>query len=284
MILGYIKPLSKILSHPLNRHHKLRAFGRVLWWKINQLFFKVPAVVTFYSNGMKCICYPNSSYGGMVIYNNLPEYPEMLFLEKNLKNDSIFIDVGANIGVYSIIAASKIKKGRVYAFEPIPNTVAILKQNIYLNNISDQVTIIEKVASDKSGKEKFNIQDISEVSHISTKDDKSQNTLIPSIRLDDFCKERNIRYIDVLKIDVEGAEMKVLKGVELYLKMNKIRILIIELNVNNSLYGSSSNEILNYLKRFNYKTYKITEDLKLEVVRKLIQDETVNIIAINKRY
>lgn len=280
-MLGYIKPLSKILEHPLNRKNKLKTFVRVLWWKINQIFFQIPSIVTFYSSGMKCICYPNSSYGGMVMYNNLPEYPEMLFLEKYLKSNSVFLDIGANIGVYSIIAASKIKKGKIYAFEPIPCIVEILNQNIRLNEISDRVSIIQKVVSDKSGMVKFVIQDISEVSHIST-DNKSKNTLIPSIRLDDFCKLEKIKFIGAIKIDVEGAEMKVLKGLEDYLKLGKIGVLIIELNVNNSLYGSSSNEILEYLRVFNYKTFRINDDFKLHVIKEMTQDETLNIIAILK--
>ena len=277
--IEYLKSFFRILNHPLNRKHKVKAAGRVLWWKVNQLFFHLPAVVTLHNSKMKFICSPTSSFGSLVVYCNLPEYPEMKFLEKKLKPNSVFIDVGANIGVYTLLAAAKIKKGRIYSFEPIPAVVDILYQNIRTNNLVDRVTIVEKVASDQTGQEKFVTQEISEYSHISP-DQTSKSNIISSVKLDDFCKLEKIDFIDVIKIDVEGAEMKVLKGLEKYLRLGKVRNLILELNKRNSFYGTSSNQIVDYLKKLNFRVYKLDERINLEEIEHINEDKTLNVIAI----
>lgn len=271
MIIDKLHSFLTILKHPMNRRNKLNAAGRILWWKVNQLFFHMPAIVTFNNNKMQFICPSASSYGSLVVYCNLPEYPEMVFLEKMLKSNSIFIDVGANIGVYTILAAAKIKKGRIYSFEPIPSVFNILYQNIRINNLNDRVTVIEKVVSDKNGHEKFVIQDISEYSHISS-NQTSKSVLMPAVKLDDFCLKEKINFIDVVKIDVEGEELKVLRGLENYLKSGKIRVLIIEFN---------SNQVIDYLNKFKYTIFKINEKLGLEEIKK--GDKALNLIAFLKK-
>lgn len=277
--IEYLKSFFRILNHPLNRKQKVKAAGRVLWWKANQLFFHLPAVVSLHNTKMKFICFPTSSFGSLVVYCNLPEYPEMKFFEKILKPDSVFIDVGANVGVYTLLAAEKIKKGKIYSFEPVSTVVDILYQNVRINHLEDRVTIIDKVVSDHTGQEMFVIQEISEYSHISS-DQTLKVKPVPSIKLDDFFKLKKISFIDVVKIDVEGAEMKVLKGLEKYLRLGKVRNLIVELNRRNSFYGTNSNQIIDYLKKLNFKVYKLDERINLEEIKYISQDQTLNVIAI----
>ncbi|MDO8573473.1 MAG: FkbM family methyltransferase [Candidatus Daviesbacteria bacterium] len=271
MIIDKLNSFLAILNHPMNKSKKFNTIGKILWWKVNQLFFHLPAIVTFNNNKMQFICPPASSYGSLVVYCNLPEYPEMVFLEKILKSNSIFIDVGANIGVYTILAAAKIKKGKIYSFEPIPSVLNILYQNIRINNANDRVKVIEKVVSDKNGNEKFVIQDISEYSHISS-NQTSKSVLMPSVKLDDFCDKEKISFIDVVKIDVEGEELKVLRGLENYLKSGKVGVLIIEFN---------SNQVIDYLKKFKYTVFKINKKLDLEEIKK--DDQSVNLVAFLKK-
>lgn len=280
IIIEYFNSFFRILNHPLNKDQKLKAAFRILWWKFNQLFLHIPSVITLSGSNIKCVCYPESSYSGMVVYNNLPEYPEMLFLGKVLKPQSVFLDVGANIGVFTLMAASKIKSGKIYSFEPVASVLSILHNNVRLNNLEDRVTIVEKVASDQTGYERFVSHEISEYSHISV--DKSSKTVrIPSIRLDTFCKENKINFIDVVKIDVEGAELKVLKGMEDYLKFGKVGFLIVELNKRNILFEGGSNQVIDYLTNFGYRIYKIKNDLKLKKLHKMDPNITLNVIAVS---
>lgn len=280
MIIEYFNSFFRILNHPLNKDEKLKAAFRILWWKFNQLFLHTPCVITLSGSNIKCICYTESSYGGMVVYNNLPEYPEMLFLGKVLKANSVFLDIGANIGVFTLIAASKIKSGKIYSFEPVASVLSILYNNVRLNSLEDRVTIVEKVASDQIGFERFVSHEISEYSHISV-DKTSKTVRIPSIRLDTFCKENNINFIDVVKIDVEGAELKVLKGLEDYLKFGKVGFLIVELNKRSILFKGGPNQVIDYLTNFGYRIYKIKNDLKLEELHKMDPNITLNVIAVS---
>lgn len=277
--IEYLKSFFRILNHPLNRKQKVKAAGRVLWWKANQLFFHLPAVVTLHNTKMKCICPPESSYGSLVLYCNYPEYSEMRLLGKLLKPDSIFLDVGANIGVYTLLAASKIKKGKIYSFEPVSTVVDILYQNVRINHLEDRVTIMDKVVSDHTGQEMFVIQEISEYSHISS-DQTLKVKPVPSIKLDDFFKLKKISFIDVVKIDVEGAEMKVLKGLERYLRLGKVGALIVELNKRNNFYGTDSNKIIDYLRSLNFRIYKLDEGINLIDLLTVEENQTMNVIAI----
>lgn len=282
IIIEYFNSFFRILNHPLNKDQKLKAVFRILWWKFNQLFLHIPSVVTLSGSDIKCICYPESSYSGMVVYNNLPEYPEMLFLGKMLKPQSIFLDVGANIGVFTLMAASKIKKGRIYSFEPIPKVLDTLYQNISINQIQDKVKVFKKVVSDKNGIEKFIIQETSEYSHISKS--ISKGTSIPSVKLDDFCKGEKINFIDMIKIDVEGAELKVLKGLEEFLRKGRVKILIVEISTNCQLYGYTQQQVIDYLREIGYLTYILNQELRLIKVKEVGGEvPTFNMIAFQKK-
>lgn len=276
--IEYLKSFFRILNHPLNRKQKVKAAGRVLWWKANQLFFHLPAVVTLHNTKMQLICTPESSYGSLVVYCNLPEYREMIFLQKTLKSNSIFVDIGANVGAYTILAAAIITKGKIYSFEPMSSVLGTLYQNIRINNLEDRVKVIKKVASDKTGYERFVSHNISEYSHISI-DKTSKSALIPSTKLDDFFKGLKIPFIDAIKIDVEGAEWKVLKGFENYLKSGKVGRLIVELNRRNTLFKGDSNQIIEYLRKFKYTVYSINDKLALKKIDKVDPEQTLNVIA-----
>lgn len=276
--MDILKLFFTVLNHPLNTKHKINTIGRILWWKANQLFFHLPVIVTIDKSGMRCVCNPNRSYGGLMIYLNLPEYKEMTFFKKILTEKSIFIDVGANIGIYSLLAASIIKKGKIYSFEPVSSVLDDLYQNIRINGLGGRVQVLEKVASDKTGYSEFIAEDISEYSHI-IYSKTSKSLTVPSIKLDDFCGNKKISFVDVIKIDVEGAEFQVLKGLEGYLKKGKVGVLIIELNRTNQSFGKDSNEIIGYLKNLNYHVFKFNEEDTLERIDKIDKDQTINVIA-----
>jgi FkbM family methyltransferase len=276
-----LKEIFKILNHPSNKNHKYKTFCRIIWWKVNRIFFQLPVVIDI-DNKIKCICYPISSYGGQVVYYNLPEYPEMCFMKKVLSDKSVFIDVGANMGIFSLNAASKIKNGKIYAFEPVPKVFDILCQNIRINNLDKTIKASEKVVSSNNGSEKFVIEDMLEWSHISS-GTSGKSLLIPSVKLDYFCRKNNIKYVDLVKIDVEGAEMKVLRGFESYLKNGRVGVLIIELNADGRLDGVDAQKTMDYIRQFNYTTYTINYDLQLEEITKADNDRTYNIIAISDK-
>lgn len=257
------RSLKKILNHPLNKNHKIRTLLRLVWWKKNQLFFHIPAVVNL-TTDIKCICYPESSFGSQIIYTKFPEYQEMSFLQHILNSDDIFVDVGAGLGDFSLIAASKINQGEIFAFEPDPAAYIYLNENIALNNLKNKIHPLKQVVSDKIGFEKFSSNKISELSHISTEEMEDRKFIkVQSTTLDHFFRNKKNIKIQVLKIDVEGAEYKVLQGSRGLLKDSAIDFLIIEVNQRNSLYEASSAKIFSFLSKFGYRIYLFDDVLKL---------------------
>lgn len=267
-----------LLNHPVNKNNKLKTIIRIFWWKINQIFLHIPAVIEI-EKGIYCYCTPFSSYGGLVVYNKLPEYPEMRFMLKNLNHGDTFFDVGANMGIYTLLAASKIRSKTIYSFEPIPRVLNQLRMNLSLNNLLENVKVIEKVVSDKNGYEKFLVQDITEYSHI-TYHKSRKGITIPSITLDNYCKKQGIENINLIKIDVEGAEFKVLKGMRKLLKNHQVSKLIVELAGNSIKYDIDHQDIVNYLNKFDYQTFKLNERLQLTEVDQVSNSETFYLIAL----
>lgn len=276
--MNYITSLIKILSHPLNRNYYLKTLVRVVTWKINQFTFKKPLIVEI-EKGIRCLCYPDSAFGSLIVYMKLPEYQEMKFALKVIEEDSIFIDVGANIGIYSLLAASKIKSGKVYAFEPVNKVILNFKENIRLNNFGSKVSVFNKVISEKSGKEPYVFEKVSEISAIGS-GKTGNHSLVKSMSLDDFISKEKIKNIDFLKIDVEGAEMKVLSGARRLLSEGWIKYLLLEVNKKSVRYGYVPSDLVNYLNKFGYKTFKFTEK-GLRVIKEIKENvDTFNLLAL----
>lgn len=267
--------LLDIVNHPLNQKSKIKTLLRLLWWKVNQLTFQLPALVELVP-GRKIICYPDSSSGGLIIYKRLFDYEEMTYLLEHLKKESIFIDIGANIGDYSLIASSIITKRTIHTFEPFQSVLMRLKENIVLNNI-DNIAVHEEVVSDKDGYEYFDFESESEVNHITYTKTKASSRL-KCIKLDTFAKSEKLEFIDFLKIDVEGAEMKVLKGARHLLKEQKIKTMLLELNKNNQVFGTNNLEIINYLRRLGYKMYQIKKG-KLTTLKNVDNESIINVLC-----
>ncbi|MFA5136543.1 MAG: FkbM family methyltransferase [Patescibacteria group bacterium] len=277
--MQYIKSLISILNHPNNSDKKIKTLLRLLFWKVNQIFFHVPAIIEL-TQDRKCICYTDSSNGGLVVYSKLFDYSEMTYLLKKLKPEDTFIDVGANIGVYTLLASSVITKGMIHAFEPYGQSQKRLLENLRLNDIAN-VQVVEKIVSDKTGYEYLGIEKESEINHIIySHDDKKIK--ISSITLDDYIFRNKINKISILKIDVEGAEMKVLKGGEESIRKGKIKKILLELNRNNQFFGTSNRAIIDWLKLRGYRISLFTEHGKQQIIKSnnIDNNQILNIIAV----
>ena len=146
-------------------------------------------------------------------------------------NPKIIFDVGANIGGYSLIAHKFLKNVTIYSFEPVLDTFNLLKKNT--EHISDKtINIINKGLYKEDIKKLINLYPANTHSSLfdikGTKQSVKDPVEIELISGDNFIKDNNIEFIDFLKLDVEGAEMDVLHGVENALKNRKIRLIQFE--------------------------------------------------------
>lgn len=139
--------------------------------------------------------------------------PELAYLEKILSPGKVFIDVGANFGVYTLVASKLVgKSGRVLAFEPTAQSFEILRQNIELNHFSNVRTY--QVALAQEGSKAWLYYGWDPVGNSLGKDPLHGNEgeEVQTEALDKLVEENGIDHVDVIKIDVEGAEELVLRG------------------------------------------------------------------------
>jgi FkbM family methyltransferase len=128
---------------------------------------------------------------------------------KHLSPGGTLLDVGAHVGYYTLLSAQLVgPRGRVVAFEPNPTNHRFLQRHAALNGCA-QVEVVAAAVSDQNGVARFDFGTGSGTGHLA-----EEGTLeVRTVRLDDFCAERGLRP-DAVKIDVEGAELRVLHGAE----------------------------------------------------------------------
>lgn len=211
------------------------------------------------------------------------------FLPKLIDNKQpIILDVGANLGEYSVLLQESFPNSKIYSFEPNPNTFAVLKKNLPEGCIPQNfgLGITEKTDQlyfDEENTTSVQATSDKEILETIAKTKKITSTTIKIERLDEFCAANNINHIDFLKIDTEGFEMEVLQGAGEFITKKKIHIIQFEFNEVNIVkrqFLKDFFEILNQYDFFRLDENKMiplkTWEPKLEIF--LFQ----NIVAIRK--
>jgi len=139
------------------------------------------------------------------------------FLAQSCKPGAVIIDIGAHIGLFSVIASQVTGKGgKVYAFEPAPSTYELLQKTLAINHTDPVIETFQKAVGRETGKITFFISDDkadNSNSLVDYKDDRRLHGIdIDVISIDAFVKEKKINRLDFIKIDVEGAEYDTLRG------------------------------------------------------------------------
>jgi FkbM family methyltransferase len=184
-------------------------------------------------------------------YNGLHEFNDMLFMLHFLRIDEIFYDVGANIGVYTILASAEIG-AKTYSIEPIPYTFNSLASNIIINNIQEKVIQLNVGVGDEE-KVLFFTSNLDTVNHVvSSSDSEIAKVSVKTILIDNISeKDKPI----LMKIDVEGFETPAILGATNTLSNPKLKALIIELNGSGLRYGYDDTEIHKKLLNYGFKPY-----------------------------
>jgi len=175
---------------------------------------------------------------------------ETSFVKNELKKDQIVLDIGAGVGYYTLLFADIVgENGKVFAFEPEPKNYNLLKKNVKLNNYKN-IILKNLAVSNVTGKTKLYISDYPFMHSILPSSSSKNSIKIPSIKLDDFFKDKDIRKkISFIKVDTEGYDLQVLHGGNKLLEENNYLKLIIEFNPSPvEKAGSSSLDLLNFLK------------------------------------
>ena len=220
------------------------------------------------------------------IYFGLYEQPETKLLREKLPETGIFIDVGANVGYFSLLASALVGKGgSVHTFEPIPKNLQVLVDAIESNKISNIVTNQVAIGRKKGTIELFiNDTEMGNASSI-IGPNRKKAVIAPIITLGDYIEISEINQVDFIKIDIEGGEFDALSGMEKILRHKIAPDLIVEINPYFlQQNGVAPSIILGMLSDFGYKYYKILNSGVIsEVDLQNSLDELCNIYC-TKRY
>lgn len=183
--------------------------------------------------------------------------PELCdLLAERLTPHSVFVDCGANCGTFSLLAAQL--GATVHSFEPDRDNFGLLSFNLALNGL--KATINQACVGDTTGEVEFFINDPRQHNrgrHTLVNDGTMTRTKVNSIRLDDYCKD--FAGFDVLKIDVEGAEMRVLRGAEEVIRKFRPTIIFEAHEAGAARFGTSTVEIKHWLSSCGYRLSRLTE-------------------------
>ena len=195
--------------------------------------------------------------------------PETIEWINNFKPNTIFYDVGSNIGLYTIYAGSLNKNISVYSFEPSTNNLRVLSRNIYLNNFHNNIKIIPIPLSNKDGQ--FNLikdQIFCEGGALNQYGvdydfEGKKNSNIGNVyqvlgfSLNYFMNSEIIKKPDYIKIDVDGIEHLILEGASLLKNLSNIEILI-EINDN---FIEQKKSAFALLEKYNFSLKKKYENI-----------------------
>lgn len=195
-----------------------------------------------------------------IYYTGTYEKGTLHILKKVLKENNVFVDIGANIGLMSILSSSIVKnKGCVYSFEPNPNTYKILKENISINNISN-IELSRYAIGNKSESSVIydNLESNRGSSSLIKPEVETDKYDIEVVRLSDYFENKDIK-IDLIKADIEGYELEALNGAIEILKRDNPPMLIVECSeIRDNVNDNNREELFNFITKVNkYKIFKL---------------------------
>jgi FkbM family methyltransferase len=209
-------------------------------------------------NGYKLRFHP-SELSADCWYNPKCRNEDIQFLQSYLKPGDSFVDVGANIGIWVLTAATVVgKSGKVTAFEPHPRIFKFLRANVDLNDFPN-VRLHNCAVGDRAGTVSFSNEKADDTNRVVSSD---QGISVPVVTLNETLDRSPIA---LLKVDAEGYEKYILQGAENIVE--RVQCIFIEITDSNLvMFGCRSDEILAWLTARGYRLYKIAARSALEEV------------------
>ena len=174
----------------------------------------------------------------------------MAFLLHVLRQEDLFVDIGANVGAYTVLASAAIGANS-YCFEPVPSTYSRLMTNIRLNALENKVVALNMALGNEKGTLVFS-SDENCMNHVISANEAKKNTITVDVStLDEELKGDPF----LIKIDVEGYETPALDGAKNTLQNSNLCAVIIELNGAGQRYGYDELNILQMMFDYGFKAY-----------------------------
>ncbi|HEX9988535.1 MAG TPA: FkbM family methyltransferase [Chloroflexia bacterium] len=245
--------MSLVAGHGLGRFRVVRAMHAWLYRRLKPASIRV--------NGFKLFLDPDDKVMSHYLLEDRRWEPlETSIIENELKEGDVVLDIGANIGYYTILAARRVgPRGRVFAFEPDPRNFALLQKNLRANGCTN-VHVERKAVSDCTGTINLYLNELNKGDHTIYDVGGRQSVEVGAVRLDDYFSKYGGK-IDLIKIDVQGAEGKVLLGMRGLLERNKqVRIITEFWPHRLEECGTPSEEFIGGLMAHGFTLYNINEE------------------------
>lgn len=214
-----------LLSHPIGSKKPLTALFRFVYWQFAYRFLRKEKLVFYVTEKSKMVLRPGLTGASGNYYCGLLEFNDMAFCLHFLRKEDTFFDVGANVGIYTILASGHVGCYTV-AFEPDKVTLFHLNENLKLNKIDKIVSIEEKAVGEKIGMIKFSVAKDT-INHVISQNDS--NSAFHEVEMT-FLDHFESRLPKMIKIDVEGFEWNVLNGSKHLLANPNLDVILIEIN------------------------------------------------------
>ena len=234
------------MAHPIGKKHPFKSLVRFITWQLQSMLMPSKLFVKHFIYPVKF--YARKKLTGITgnIYTGLHEFDDMGFLLHFLRPGDIFYDIGANVGSYTLLA-SGVCKAKSVTIEPVKAAFDILTKNIGLNHLQNEVQLLHSGAGSYNGSAIFSSNEDT-TNHVIPNNDTidGETTLTSIIKIDEVFEKSSPALI---KIDVEGYETEVLKGMTETLKQPNLKAIIIELNGSGIRYGYDEKDIHQLLLR-----------------------------------
>ena len=242
---------TQILTHPANKNSRIRALARSLAWQSYRRVTRKPLKLRVYG-GLRIRLYPGDGSSGSNIcyFTQFHEYDEMHFLKRYLRPGDGFLDGGANIGIYSLLARSVIgDTGRIDAFEPAPDMIARARENFKLNML-ENIHLHDVAIAETCRTTKFRV-DLGVGNRELAPAEDGRTVVVRCIALDEYPPDAPA--YAMAKLDLEGNELVAFRGSQARLARRDPPVWLIEATDSQlARYGHNREEVFDLLEQSGY--------------------------------
>ena len=264
--MGVADTLRYIVNHPLNRDRRVRAIAGYVTWQLRSRLRHRPLIV-HWIGGTRLLVSRGMTGATGNIYTGLHEFPEMSFLLHLLRSGDLFVDAGANVGSYTVLA-SGCSGAHVVSIEPSSAAFAALLANIELNGVTALVEPSRIALGKQEGNVPFTVG-LDSVNHVVASRHPEPRRLrriashleilryaqddVEQVSMTTLDRLLRGRAATLIKMDVEGYETEVVDGAVETLRSKETLAVIMELNGEGKRYGYDDADLHRRMQSFGFR-------------------------------
>ena len=194
------------------------SLGRVLRYPLRLLPSNLPLpIITGRLRGKRWIVGSSLHRCWMGVY----EYEKQQLITRVVQPNTVFYDVGANVGFYTLLGSRLVGAGKVFAFEPLAKNLEYLNRHLALNHIQN-VEVLDVAVSGENGSARFEVEATGSMGHLS----HGGTVKVQTATLDSLLEQGRILPPNYIKMDIEGAELAALRGAQRCIRQYRPQIFL----------------------------------------------------------